>query len=105
METFIFSKINYYIRLLIHESLNCRTYSKIFLSLSFNSTMNINSPEELKRHVEDYIGLDKKLIGNKEYKNKLKNIIIELSLEILKKETVYSQFDNIESIIYKIHQI
>jgi hypothetical protein len=101
LEFLIYSKTNYFLRLLITESLSCRSYSKIYLPYEMHS-YNFNM-DQLKKELETRFTFKKLNNESHPYRKVIKILLTELTHNILHKTNHLTQFDNFETIINKIN--
>ena len=99
-EFLAYSVTNYFIKIIITETQSCRTYSKLFLPEYMHCYKN--DLEELKKELENRYKLNKKLVDNYSFKQKLKSLLQHWASNILQKNTKYYQFENITTIIDKL---
>jgi hypothetical protein len=96
-EFIIYSKVSYFIRVLITESLTCRSYSRIFTPYYMHSyTSNV---DELKKDLESNFKLGKKFLEDVNYKKKFKMLLNEIAMGILQKNLYLKQYDNIDVLL------
>ena len=99
-EFVVYSRENFFLRLMLTETLTCRSYSKLFIPYYMYS--NITNMNELKKSLEEKYKLSKKLFKNKK---KLKAILYEESETILTKSLSLVIYESIDVIIEKLNVI
>ena len=99
-EFVVYSRENFFLRLMLTETVTCRTYSKLFLPYIMMST--ITNMNELKKNLEYKFNLSKKLFKNKK---KLRQVLYDESENMLTKNPHLVIFENIDIILEKLNQI
>lgn len=99
-EFVVYSRENFFLRLMLTETVTCRSYSKLFLPYIMIST--ITNMNELKKSLEYKFNLSKKLFKNKQ---KLRQVLYDESENILTKNPHLVIFENIDIILEKLNQI
>lgn len=99
-EFVVYSRENFFLRLMLTETVTCRTYSKLFLPYIMIST--ITNMNELKKNLEYKFNLSKKLFKNKK---KLRQVLYDESENMLTKNPHLVIFENIDIILEKLNQI
>ena len=88
-------------RLMLTESITCRSYAKVYLPLDMLCAQS-NTINETKKELEKKYALDKKLLSNKKG---LKQVIVEEAEQILTKNPSLVLFEHIDVIVNKLHAI
>ena len=100
-EFVVYSKETFFMRLMLTESITCRSYAKVYLPLDMLCAQS-NTINETKKELEKKYGLDKKLLSNKKG---LKQVIVEEAEQILTKNPSLVLFEHIDVIVNKLHAI
>ena len=101
LEFVVYSKETFFMRLMLTESITCRSYAKVYLPLDMLCAQS-NTINETKKELEKKYRLDKKLLSNKKG---LKQVIVEEAEQILTKNPSLVLFEHIDVIINKLHAI
>lgn len=95
-EFIVYSKENYFLRLMLTETITSRSYSKLYLPYYMNKTIHII--EELKKILVEEYKLKKEMLSNKK---RLRNVLVDEAWGILTKNSNVVFYENIDIILNK----